>query len=46
MDIANILNREPGNYLSDIFNDIEMKIVNNEIDNVYEEIRDYILKNY
>jgi len=46
MDIANILNREPGNYLSDIISDIEIKIVNNEIDNVYEEIKDYILKNY
>lgn len=46
MDIANILNREPGNYLSDILSDIEKKIINNEINNVYEEIKDYILKNY
>ena len=46
MDIAKILNKEPGNYLSDIISDIEIKIVNNEIDNVYEEIKDYILKNY
>ena len=46
MDIANILNKKPGNYLSDIFNDIEIKIVNNEINNTYEDIKEYILKNY
>lgn len=46
MDIANVLKREPGNYLSDIFNDIEKKIVNNEIENEFECICEYIRENY
>ena len=46
MDISNILNKKPGNYLADIIYDIEFKIINNEINNVYEDIKDYILKNY
>ena len=46
MDIARILDREPGKYLNDIFNDLEKKIVNNEINNTYEDICNYILKNY
>lgn len=46
MDIANILKREPGNYLSDILNDIEKKIVMGDIKNIYEELVDYVKNNY
>ena len=46
MDIANVLRREPGNYLSEIFNDIEKRIVNNELENKYECICEYIIENY
>ena len=37
MDIANILNKEPGNYISDIIDDIEKKIINGVI-NTYPQI--------
>lgn len=46
MDIANALKREPGNYLREIFDDIERKIIWLEIDNKYEDIIDYVKKNY
>lgn len=46
MDIANALKREPGNYLREIFDDIERKIIGLEIDNKYEDIIDYVKKNY
>lgn len=46
MDIANALKRKPGNYLREIFDDIEGKIIGLEIDNKYEDIIDYVKKNY
>ena len=46
MDIAKILNREPGNYLSDILVDIEREIIMGNIDNDYENISKYVLDNY
>lgn len=46
MDIANALKREPGNYLREIFDDIERKIIGLDIDNKYEDIIDYVKKNY
>ena len=46
MDISKILNREPGNYLSDILLDIENKIVMNEINNDYDCLCEYIKNNY
>ena len=46
MDIANILNKEPGNYLSDILLDIENKIVMNEIDNEHDILCEYVKNNY
>lgn len=46
MDIANALKRKPGNYLREIFDDIERKIIGLEIDNKYEDIIDYVKKNY
>ena len=45
-DIATILNREPGKYIKDIFNDIEKKILNSELDNNTEVLSKYILDNY
>ena len=45
-DIASILNREPGKYIKDIFNDIEEKVVNSKLDNNQEVLSKYILDNY
>lgn len=46
LDIANILNKEPGKYIKDIINDLEEKIVNNKLNNSYDSIKKYILENY
>lgn len=46
MDIASALKREPGNYIKEIYDDIEKKIINREINNVYEDILSYIENNY
>ena len=46
MDIANILNKEPGNYLKDILCDLENKIVNLEVENDYDSLCKYIKDNY
>lgn len=46
MDIAKILNREPGNYLSDIMLDIEKKIINLEVNNDYDSLCEYVRNNY
>ena len=46
MDIAKVLNRGPGNYLSDIFLDIESKIIDGFIDNKYDSLVEYIKNNY
>lgn len=45
-DIAKILNKKPGKYIKDITLDLEKKILNNELDNEYEKIKEYILNNY
>ena len=46
MEIANILNREPGNYIKEITKDIEKKIVYGELDNKREVLEKYIISNY
>ena len=46
MQIANMLHREPGNYIADIINDIEYKIVNMEIENEFQVLADYIIDKY
>ena len=46
IDIANILNREPGDYLGDILIDIEKLIVDGKIDNDKETLCEYIRNNY
>lgn len=45
-DIANILQREPGNYLSDILLDIEFKIIDGSVSNDYDCLVEYIKNNY
>lgn len=45
-DIADILNREPGKYIKEILTDVERKILDNELDNYYDDIKKYILDNY
>lgn len=42
-DISKILEKEPGSYIKDIMKDIEEKILNNEIENSYEDIKKYVL---
>lgn len=46
MDIAKLLNKQPGPYLKEIVIDLESKIVNSELNNDNNVIVDYILKNY
>ena len=45
-EIAKLLNKEMGEYLSIIINDLEEKIVNLELDNNKEKIKEYIIKKY
>ena len=46
MEIANILGKEPGNYLKKIMDDVEKKIVYGKLKNDKEIIKDYIIQNY
>lgn len=46
MQVANMLHKEPGNYITDIMNDVEYKIVNMEIENKFEILADYIIDKY
>lgn len=46
MDITKILQREPGNYLSDILADIEKRIVTLKIENDYDSLVSYVKNNY
>ena len=46
MQVANMLHRKPGNYIADIINDIEYRIVNNEIENEFSVLADYIIDKY
>ena len=45
-DIANYLNRKPGNYLKEIIADIEEKIVMGELNNNKEELVKYVVARY
>ena len=45
-EICEILNSKPGKYLKDIISDIENKLVNKELTNDNEVLRNYILANY
>ncbi len=46
MDVANILNKKPGNYIKNIIKDVEEQIVLGNIENNYEVLSDYILDKY
>ncbi len=45
-DIMDILGKEPGKYISDIYSDLEQKILYDKINNNKEEIENYIKDNY
>lgn len=45
-DICNLLNKEPGCFLKEIYNDLETNILLKNIKNNKEEIEKYILNNY
>ena len=45
-DVAEILNKEPGKYIKDIIEDIEKKILENKLNNNYEDLKEYIIKEY
>ena len=45
-EICELLNRKPGSFLKEVFNDIEHEIVNKKLLNDKEKIKDYILENY
>ena len=45
-EIINILNKEPGNYIKEIIYDVEKEIVRNNLNNDYEEIKEYIIRKY
>ena len=45
-EIANTLNKEPGSYIKDIYNDLEKQIINNNLENELERIKEYIKNNY
>ena len=44
-EICELLNRKPGKYLKDIFNDLEYKIVNKLLLNDKDKIKEYIINN-
>ena len=45
-EICELLNRKPGKFLKEIFNDLEYKIVNKLLENDKEKIKQYIIENY
>ena len=46
IEISQLLNKKPGNYLKEIFKDLEKKIIYNNLPNDKESIKKYILDNY
>lgn len=45
-EIPIILNKEPGNYIKEIMNDVAKSILNNKLKNDNKEIEKYIIENY
>lgn len=45
-EISIILNRKPGEYIKEIMEDLEINILDNKLNNNYEEIKEYIIKKY
>lgn len=46
MEISKLLNKKPGKYIKEILIDIEKNILNGNIKNSKEEIKEFILNNY
>ena len=46
MEIANMLHKKPGSYITDIINDLEKKIVNLELENKKDILIEYIISKY
>ena len=46
VNIMEILNKEPGNYIKDIIYDVEKEIVRGNLINEYDKIKEYIEKKY
>ena len=45
-EIMEILNKEPGKYLTDIYHDIENEVLSNRLNNNNVDIKNYILEKY
>lgn len=45
-EICDLLNKKPGKFLKEIYNDLEYKLVNKLIENDKEKLSEYIKKNY
>lgn len=45
-DIMKILNIEPGEKIKNIFNDLELNILNNTLSNNYDKIKEYLWENW
>ena len=45
-EIIKILNKNPGSWISDIYDDLEKKIISGKLKNENDKISDYISKNY
>ena len=43
---SKLLNKKPGKFLTDVFNDLETKIINKELVNDKDEIIKYIKNKY
>ncbi len=46
IEICNILNKKQGKFLKDIFNDLEYKLVNKELENDNDKLKKYIKEKY
>lgn len=46
IEICSILNKEPGPYLKDIFNDLEYQITMEQLPNDYDDLKNYIITKY
>ena len=45
-EIIKLVNRKPGQWLSKIYEDLEINIVNSKLENNNDKIKEYIIKNY
>ncbi len=45
-EISKILNKKPGKYIKEIMEDLEKNILNNKLNNTYEDIKKYIIEEY